>query len=57
MKSYLRWGTLAAAIVAAGLVAANRAPQSAATGAPGSGNTTIAASATKTTVLAVSGMN
>ena len=57
MKSYLRWGTLAAAIVAAGLVVASRAPQNAATSAPGSGKTTIAASATKTTVLSVPGLN
>jgi copper chaperone len=57
MRSYLRWGTLASVIVAAGLVAANQASQNAQTGAIAPAKAAIAASATKTTVLNISGMN
>lgn len=56
MRSYLRWGTLASVIVAAGLVAANQASQNAQTGASAPAKAPIAASATKTTVLNISGM-
>ncbi len=55
MKGYLRPAALAAAL-AAGAVLTGCSPQGAETSARASGKTTVAASATKTTVLRVSGM-